>query len=173
MAFSLPTLLRAAFGQPPKLTCSRRVWDEGVQELHRRTGGHRESGAFLVGENRERTRIVRRFFYYDDFDPSCFANGIVEFDGRHFGAVWQACKSLNLTVIADVHVHPGGYGQSKSDRHNPMIPEVGHLALILPRYAVGECRPGNVGIYEYLGARQWRDHSHRGSEFFHLGWWPR
>lgn len=84
MAFSLPTLLRAAFGQPPKLTCSRRVWDEGVQELHRRTGGHRESGAFLVGENRERTRIVRRFLYYDDFDPSCFANGIVEFDGRHF-----------------------------------------------------------------------------------------
>src|SRR5579863_7508485 len=147
------TLLRTAIGRPPKLTCQRSIWNRAVDELHRRTSEKRESGAFLLGTTKRGIRTVRQFLYYDDVDPTCFAHGIVEFDGRNFGLVWDRCRSLNLTVVADVHVHPGGYGQSGTDRHNPMIAEKGHIALILPNYAAGKPLPGGIGIYEYLGSR--------------------
>ena len=172
MVFSLPTLLRAAVGRLPRLVCSPRVWHHGVDELKRRAAGWRESGAFLLGPANERTRRIQQFLYYDDVDPHCFDNGIVEFDGNRFGMVWTKCRESKMTVVADVHVHPGHYGQSRTDRHNPMIPEVGHLALIIPDYAARHRLPGKIGVYEYLGARQWHDHSAHGARTLHIGWWP-
>jgi proteasome lid subunit RPN8/RPN11 len=132
-----------------------------------------ESGAFLLGTVRGKVRRIEHFLFYDDIDANCFANGIVEFDGGKFGLVWQECRDLELTVVADVHVHPGSFGQSASDRHNPMIPEVGHLALIIPHFAARARLPGSIGIYEYLGGRRWRDHSAKGQQFLHIGWWRR
>jgi len=70
--------------------------------------------------------------YYDDIDPACFEHGIVEFDGTKFGLIWKKCRELKMEVVADVHVRPGGYGQSHTDRHNPMIAERGHLAADSP-----------------------------------------
>ena len=173
MASLLRTLLRSAIGRPPKLVCSLALWNRGVEELHRRTGRRRESGAFLLGSAKGGgIRKIQHFLYYDDIDPTCFARGIVEFDGGKFGLVWEQCRRLRLTVVADVHVHPGGFGQSGSDRHNPMIAEAGHLALILPDYAGGLQLPGGIGIYEYLGARHWKDHSRAGDRVFRVGWWP-
>jgi hypothetical protein len=172
MASLLRTLLRTATGRPPKLVCNPSLWHQGAEELRRRTGGRRESGAFLLGSVKGGLRKIQQFLYYDDIDPTCFAHGIVEFDGGKFGLVWEKCRRLNLAVVADVHVHPGGYGQSGSDRHNPMIAEAGHLALILPDYAAGTRLPGGIGIYEYLGSRRWKDHSRAGERIFHVGWWP-
>lgn len=165
-------LLRTALGRAPRLVCSRRAWLEGVNELHRRTRGRRESGAFLLGNVEGDVRQIRQFLYYDDIDPTCFNRGIVEFDGSKFGLVWEKCRQLNMSVVADVHVHPKGYGQSPTDRHNPMIAEAGHLALILPDFAGNSCMPGEIGIYEYLGARQWQDLSAVGEKLFRVGWWP-
>jgi hypothetical protein len=54
-----------------------------------------------------------------------------------------------------------------------MIAESGHLALILPDYAARARMPGKIGVYEYLGLREWQDHSHLGDRIFHVGWWPR
>ena len=129
MVSLLRTLLRLAFGRAPKLVCSPQLWNEGVNELRRRTRDRQESGAFLLGVTSRGVRTIKQFLYYDDIDPECFENGIVEFDGTRFGQVWEACRKLNMEVVADVHVHPGGYEQSSSDRHNPMIAEAGHLAL--------------------------------------------
>ena len=173
MAFSLPTLLHAVLGQPPRLVCSPRIWNRGVDELRRRTGGQRESVAFLLGNPDGRTRRIQQFLFYDDIDPHCFDHGIVEFDGSKFGMVWKRCRELKMTVVADVHVHPGHYGQSQTDRDNPMIPEGGHLALIIPHYASRHRLPGRIGVYEYLGSRRWHDHSRQGDRILHLGWWPR
>jgi hypothetical protein len=173
MVCLLPTMLRAAFGQPPRLVCSPRIWNSGVDELRRRASGRRESGAFLLGGTDGRTRRIQQFLFYDDVDPHCFDNGIVEFDGSKFGLVWKECRELKMTVVADVHVHPGRYGQSKTDRDNPMIPEVGHLAVILPDYAARHRVPGRIGVYEYLGARRWHDHSQQGGRIIHIGWWPK
>jgi proteasome lid subunit RPN8/RPN11 len=173
MGFSLQTLVRSALGRPPKLVCASGVWHKGVDELGQRAARERESGAFLLGLAKGNTRRIEQFLFYDDVDPNCFAHGIVEFDGGKFGIVWEHCRSRKMKVVADVHVHPGHFGQSSSDRCNPMIPEVGHMALIIPDFAARDRLPGRIGIYEYLGARRWRDHSKRGANAFHIGWWPR
>ena len=172
MGFSFPTLVRTALGRPPKVVCSSRVWHEGVDELRRRAAGTRESGAFLLGQANGKSRRIEEFLFYDDVDPNCFARGIVEFDGSKFGIVWEQCRLRKRKVVADVHVHPGHFGQSFSDRHNPMIPEIGHMAVIVPDFAARKRMPGGIGIYEYLGARQWRDHSRKGNQIFHVGWCP-
>ena len=171
MACWLRTVWRVARGNRPRLVCSRSVWNEGVNELRRRSAAWRESGAFLLGTVRGHRRRVEGFLFYDDVDPHCFARGIVEFDGRKLGLVWRRCREEGRTVIADVHVHPGSYHQSESDRHNPIIAEPGHLALIIPQFAAAARMPGGIGIYEYLGARQWRDHSAQGAGIFRVGGW--
>ena len=173
MVSSTARVVLACLGRPPRLVCPSDVWDAGVAELRRRAGGRRESGAFLLGTAGRRTRRIAEFLYYDDVDPACLRNGIVEIDGRKLGKVWRRCRETGLTVVADVHVHPGGHGQSESDRANPVMVEAGHLAIILPDFASRRMRPGGFGVYEHLGSRRWADHGRRARSFFHVGWWPR
>jgi hypothetical protein len=71
-------------------------------------------------------------------------------------------------VVADIHVHPGGYGQSESDRTDPVMPRAGHIAFILPDFGTGPNTPGRIGIYEFLGNGAWRNHSQAGRRFFRL-----
>ena len=144
MSFSISALARAALGKPPRLVCATTIWRDGVDELHRRTRGRIESGAFLLGRTILGGGRIEQFLFYDDVDPTCFKRGIVEFDGRKLGRVWQICRKTRMTVIGDVHVHPGGYGQSHSDQHNPIIAAVGHLALILPHYGARQPAPGRI-----------------------------
>lgn len=171
MVSLLQTLWRKAIGSPLKIVCNQRTWNRGVDELRRRAGGCCESGAFLLGTVKGGVRCIKQFVYYDDLDPRCFLNGIVEFDGTKFGVLWQMCRDSGLVVVADVHVHPGGYGQSSTDRHNPMIPETGHIALIVPDFARQAHTPGDIGIYEYLGSRRWSNHSSSGRHVFRLNRW--
>jgi hypothetical protein len=174
MVSLLQALWRAWHKPTPKLVCPAKTWTTGVAELNRRTRGEIEAGAFLLGRIENGIRQIEKFVFYDDIDPTCFANryGIVEFDGRNFGKLWGLCRDLGMTVVADVHVHPGHFGQSLSDKENPMIPQAGHIALILPNYAAQQPRPGQIGIFEYCGNRQWSDYSPRGKQVFHIGWWP-
>ncbi len=169
MCSSIRAFLRRLFHRHAALTCSTSVWHAGCEELKRRCGGYREGGAFLLGREDGATRQILEFLYYDDIDETCFTNGIVEFDGRKLGRVWKYCRERSLKVVADVHVHPGGYQQSSSDQSNPIIAEAGHFALILPNFATGRPLPGAVGIYEYLGNRRWRDHSRVGNSMFRIG----
>src|ERR1700733_5273318 len=104
MVSLIRTLLRASTGQPPKLLCSSRLWNQGVDELRLRAGGRCESGAFLLGTISGKTRKIQQFLFYDEVDPTCFAHGIVEFDGGKFGIVWRKCREANMHVVADVHV---------------------------------------------------------------------
>jgi len=171
MAFSISTLARIAFGPRPEITCPRATWIAGVAELCRRSGGYRESGAFLLGV-RDKWRHIEEFVFYDDVDPAALRNGIVQIDGGRLGALWEHCRNTGREVVADVHVHPFGYGQSRSDRANPIIAEVGHIAIILPDFARGDTLPGRIGIYEYQGSRRWLDRSGDTASPLHLGCWP-
>ena len=65
------------------------------------------------------------------------------------------CAEKGLTVVADVHTHPGVPTQSRSDRANPMISQAGHFALIVPRFARGRVEPRDVSVNVYLGSKQW------------------
>ena len=171
MASLTATLARIAFGPAPELLCNAHVWRAGVSELRRRAAGRRESGAFLLGEN-GKTRRIEEFVYYDDIDPSALETGIVEIDGRRLGDLWSHCRKTGRSVVADVHVHPDGFAQSESDQANPIMAEMGHIAVILPQFATRATAPGAIGVYEYRGARQWRDRSFENPSPFHVGWWP-
>ena len=171
MASSIATLARRIFGPRPEILCSAQVWRAGVAELRRRAGDRRESGAFLLGST-DKVRRIEEFVFYDDIDPNALRTGIVIIDGRRLGDLWAHCRKTGYAVVADVHVHPGGFGQSASDRANPVIPEVGHMAMIIPDFAARATGPGGIGVYEYLGKRQWRDRIFERPSPLHIGCWP-
>jgi len=174
MAFSIVTLARFAFGPRPEVICRADVWNTGVLELRKRTlGGRRESGAFLLGSKAGPLRRIEEFVFYDDIDPQSLSTGIVVIDGRRLGALWTHCRNSGREVVADIHVHPGSYQQSQSDKANPIMAEIGHVAMILPDFARRATRPGGIGVFEYKGSRRWRDRSAEKPSPFHVGWWPK
>jgi len=137
------------------------MWRALLDELHRRTGGVHESGAFLLGQVTKDGRRVEQIVYYDDLDPNAYRTGVVVMYGASFGPLWELCRTRKLSVVADVHVHPEGAWQSTADRDNPMIAQRGHLALIVPYFARAPVRLEKLGFFEYLGSRRWRDLSGR------------
>lgn len=171
MNFSIAETMCRLLAPRHRLSCSWFVWERLIAGLRER--GHnrnRESGAFLLGHrHNHRSRIVS-FVLYDDLDPHCLDTGIVRFDGRFFGALWDLCKRCGFSVVADVHVHPDGAWQSESDRAHPMISRSGHIALILPRFAAPPVRRQEMGIYLYEGGKQWCSvQPGNRRSFFHIG----
>lgn len=180
MSFSIPATIRALatslLAPEHRLACPTLLWHEGLVELRRRGGARRESGAFLLGERTTRggaeRRRVRQFVYYDDLDPHCLDSGVVVFDGAGFGPLWRLCREMGLEVVADVHTHPGTARQSDADRRHPMIATAGHFALIVPDFAARTPASAELGLYEYAGAHQWRDHSGpAAARIFYTGRW--
>jgi proteasome lid subunit RPN8/RPN11 len=149
------------------LTCRRRLWISILKQLRERGLGQRESGGFLLGRCFENSRTIEAFLPYDVIDPNCL-NGAILFDGSKMDLVWRECRACNLQVVADVHTHPAGYRQSSIDKANPMIPEKGHIAIIIPNFAEGYYTPGQIGMYEFRGGGKWLDHSATGTNFFRL-----
>jgi hypothetical protein len=133
-------------------TMSRRRWKLLLAELRKRGDGRRESGAFLLAD-RDRHRVTAVAFY-DDLDANCLTGGI-SFGSSGFTELWRICGAEDLTVVADVHTHPGQWvEQSEIDATNPMIARVGHVAMIVPSYGRAE-RPQECGLHIYLGSRRW------------------
>jgi proteasome lid subunit RPN8/RPN11 len=142
-----------------KIEVNRLLWFKLTRELHRRGANRRESGAFLLAREADAKAI--RLIYYDDLDPHCLDRGFVHFEGSGYVKLWQICGKEKLHVVADVHTHPTKWtGQSDLDVAHPMIPQKGHIALIVPSFARGS-RFGlrGVGIFEYLGDGGWRQWS--------------
>ncbi|MHB8884702.1 MAG: hypothetical protein ACYC5H_06385 [Methylovirgula sp.] len=145
------------------------MWEAGVAELARRTNGRsRESGAFLLGRDGGGPKKILEFVFYDDIDPHALDSGIVHFAGNRLPILWEHCRKRGYGVVADVHVHPAGYGQSASDQADPVMPRAGHIAFIIPFFASREISPGGIGMYEYLGDGEWTNHTKEGSGFFRL-----
>ncbi len=134
-----------------------------IKELRARGMRCRESGAFLLGTTDGNLGRVTRFVCYDDLDPCALDAGIVVFTGSGYSALWAQCKKLGVRVLGDVHTHGDEQPQqSETDRVNPMIPEHGHMALILPLFAGTWCwRFQGVAVYEYMGNYRWRNWSGR------------
>lgn len=145
----------------PCLLLSRTIWTETTADLHRRTEGCHESGAFLLGRKTAHGRQVQAVIYYDELDAKAYDSGVCVLHADAFGKLWNRCAELSLSVVADVHVHGRGAWQSASDRQNPMIARPGHLALILPLMARLPVRRWAIGVYEYLGDHRWRSHGGR------------
>ena len=156
MNFSIAATMYRLFAPRHKISCSWQLWRRLCKDLRTRGQNRtRESGAFLLGQVVEVRRRIVDYILYDDLDPQCLDTGIVRFDGRYFSDLWSHCRKHNVTVVADIHVHPGGAGQSSSDKANPMISMKGHIAFILPNFAAKPCSRRNLSIYLYEGAKQW------------------
>ncbi len=159
---SLLRRITAAFADAETgLRWQRDHFDRVMAELHRRGHDRHESGAFLLGTRVDGRPVVRDVVYYDELDPSAYDQGICILHGPAFGKLWGVCRERGLEVVADVHTHGGAAWQSDSDRTNPMVAQLGHLALIVPSFARAPVRRSTVGIYEYLGNHAWTAHGGR------------
>lgn len=172
MSFSIALTISRLFAPQLELSCSWLLWRRLTVKLRERgRGENRESGAFLLGyvEPKGAARITD-FVLYDDLDPHSLDSGIVRFDGKYFGRLWSICRERELTVVADVHVHPDVSEQSNSDRAYPMVSQAGHIALILPRFARPPIFREEIGIYRYLGGGAWHTVPHiQRRAFFNIG----
>ncbi|WP_024286700.1 hypothetical protein [Cellulomonas sp. KRMCY2] len=137
----------------PRLRISRRLWRGLTRELHTRGNAVRESGAFLLASRLAPERISA-FVMYDDLDATCLTGGI-SFSGAGYTELWRRCREHNFKVVADVHTHPSSWvHQSDIDRRHPMIPEAGHVAVVVPQYAY-RARLDDCGVYVYQGGGSW------------------
>ena len=174
MTCSIRATIRAFVAPDHRVSCSLALWRTGLAELGRRGRAERETGAFLLGVEQECSgrsrREVLQFVYYDDLDPHCLDTRIIVFDGAGYSPLWAACRSTGLRVVADEHTHPGIARQSAADRDHPMIAVRGHIAIIVPRFAMTVPPVAELGIYEYLGSHRWHDWSGRkASRFLYIG----
>lgn len=157
MNFSLAQTIFRLLAPRHELSCSWLTWRRLLRDLRARGSGVRESGAFLLGRtDRDGRRRIVDYLLYDTLDPHALDTGIVRLDGSHFGKLWDLCVQRNLMVIADVHTHPAGSGQSPSDRTHPIIAKAGHIALIIPNFAAAPVDRTAVGIYRYGGGGRWQ-----------------
>jgi len=140
-----------------QIAISLLLWRRLVRQLASRGRG-RESGAFLLGRQDVPKRQVVDFICYDDLDSRALNYGIVEFHRAGFSSLWTLCKERQLHVLADAHTHPTlDVRQSAVDKANPMIPVVGHVALILPSFGdTSGWSLSRVGIHRFLGQRRWQ-----------------
>ncbi|MBX3575086.1 MAG: hypothetical protein KF694_22295 [Mesorhizobium sp.] len=161
MSFSIAATIRRLLAPQHEVSISWFLWNRLIRDLRvRGQNSTRESGAFLLGYMEDKARRITDYVLYDDLDPHSLDTGIVRFDGRYFGDLWKLCEKRGLSVVADVHVHPRGEGQSDSDRDHPMISQAGHVALILPDFAQRSMGADRVGIYRYRGAKRWEAVAH-------------
>lgn len=147
----------------PRLRFEAILWEKLIGKLRERGGGMRESGAFVLGTGNGAERVAKRIVSYDDLDPDCLNEGYVHFDGRYYGRLWELCAESSLSVVADVHTHPYGAGQSDSDKTHPMVSIAGHIALIVPNYAQNAIEASDVGVYVYRGRHRWTAYRGRGA----------
>lgn len=172
MTFSIRATIRAFAAPRHRLSCPSALWRGVLAELHLRGHQRHESGCFLLGRADSPRREVHDVIYYDDLDPDAYASGVCILHGPAFAKLWKLCRAKGLTVVADAHTHPGAAFQSTSDRTNPMVACVGHVAIIIPNFAAAPVRPAELGIYEYRGNHAWTDRSPRAARgFLYTGYW--
>ena len=143
--------------RPPDvlLRFDRSQWRDLIAELGLRGHGRRESGAFLLTDRDGDRCTVERTVYFDDLDPRCLG-GWIRFNGLAYSELWDICEGEQLTVVGDVHTHPGTrVQQSRIDKANPMIARAGHVALVVPHFAARPVSPHQVGVHLYLGVQGW------------------
>jgi hypothetical protein len=94
-------------------------------------------------------------------DPDAYQRGAIAFHANGCAALWQHCRESQLQLLIDVHTHPGSdVRQSAIDERHPMLPVLGHTAMIVPNFArTAWWSLKAIGVYEYLGGFRWRTYA--------------
>lgn len=172
MTFSIKATIRAFVAPEHRLNCPTDLWQILLRELHQRGQERHEAGAFLLGHERGARLEAVDVVFYDDLDPAAYTTGVCVLHAPAFAKLWSVCRDRGLTVVADIHTHPGRAFQSEADRTNPMIARSGHVGIIVPDFATAPVDPSKLGVFEYRGRHQWFDRS-RGSagRYLYTGFW--
>lgn len=154
----------------PLLEIPRDLYDALVADLARSGAGVKESGAFLLGTLEAGRRCVTSYLLYEQVAPrSHQRHAYIAFTAQEMARAWAHCDAAGLQVVADVHTHPFGPAQSRTDRAHPIVSMAGHVALIVPNFAHGAPEPWDLGVHVFGGGGQWqslfRDHA---AEALHL-----
>lgn len=174
MTFLIKTITRALLRRSRGIRIGPDRWVALLAELDRRGERRHEAGAFLLGTREGDFRDVQDIVFYDDLDPEAYGSGVCILRAPAFAALWSMCRARGLTVVGDVHTHPGGAFQSEADRMNPMVAREGHIAIIVPNFATGSPATARLGVFEYRGDHAWIDHSGTSARrFIHNDFWSK
>lgn len=143
----------------PLLEAPAQLWTELLSHLRLQGAGIRESGAFLLGQKAEAHRVMMCFLPYEHLQADALHDDYVSLSAASFAKLWDLCRTEGLGVVADVHTHRLEAGQSHSDRANPIVALKGHIAIIVPRFAQGNVRLQDLGMYVYEGNHTWAAYS--------------
>lgn len=172
MTFSIKTTIRGLLRRDRGIRITPARWAGLIAELDRRGERRHEAGAFLLGEREGDLRTVTDIVFYDHLDPAAYSTGVCVLHAPAFATLWATCRACGLTVVGDIHTHPGSAFQSEADRTNPMVAREGHIAIIVPNYATGSPPRSSLGIFEYRGNHAWTNHSGRSVDrFLHNDFW--
>lgn len=149
----------ATTSAPPLLEVPTQLWVNLVAHLRQQSGGVRESGAFLLGNEGPSTRVTTDFLPYEQLQADALHDDYVSLSATSFSTLWSLCRTRNLRVVADIHTHRFSARQSLSDRTNPMVAIPGHVALILPNFAQSASHLADANLYEYQGNHGWSSFS--------------
>jgi proteasome lid subunit RPN8/RPN11 len=145
----------------PLLELPRALYDSLIADLARSGRGEKESGAFLLGALEGGRRRVSSYLMYDQVAPlSSSKHAYVAFTAEEMARAWEHCCAVGLQVVADVHTHPFGPAQSRSDRAHPIVSMAGHVALIVPSFALGSPEPADLGVHVFGGSGRWHSVFH-------------
>ena len=89
------------------IVIGRRHWFGCLNELRERGHGRHESGCFLLGATHGKKGKVQKVVYYDELDPKAYSSGVCVLQGDAFTRLWELCRADSVSVVADVHTHPG------------------------------------------------------------------
>lgn len=172
MTFSIRTITQALLRRDRGVRINPTRWRSLIAELCHRGECCHEAGAFLLGVREGDLRIVTDIVFYDELDPAAYQTGVCVLHAPAFAKLWASCRARALTVVGDVHTHPGGAFQSEADRTNPMVAREGHIAIIVPNFATGRPNRASLGIFEYRGDHAWTDMSGTSARrFLHNDFW--
>jgi proteasome lid subunit RPN8/RPN11 len=141
----------------PLLELPRSLYADLITDLARSGAGVAESGAFLLGTQDGEERQVSGYLPYEAVAAqSRRRHAYVAFTAQEMARAWDYCYQHKVQVVADVHTHPGGPVQSLSDRAHPIVSVQGHVALIVPYFALCNPQPQDLGVHQFLGGGRWR-----------------
>lgn len=141
----------------PLLEIPKSMYGALIADLAKSGQGIKEAGAFLLGKADGQCRTVSSYLMYDTVaTESSRIHSYVAFTAEEMARAWEHCYTTGLQVVADIHTHPFGPKQSITDRNHPIVSVPGHIALIVPYFAIRNPQPIDLGIHLFEGAGQWR-----------------
>lgn len=149
----------------PLLEMPRSLYCALIPDLAKSGRGIKEAGAFLLGHADDQGRRVSSYLMYDAVaTASSRQHAYVAFSAEEMARAWEHCYATGLQVVADVHTHPLGPVQSPSDRAHPIVSVSGHIALIVPFFAMRNPQLIDLGVHVFEGAGQWRSMFHQAAQ---------